>query len=71
VNAQAVALSELDPFLRGIYDKRGDKTIYVAAAGSLPYGAVIGVMDVARGAGVQRFGMITAGMRKAAGVPEK
>jgi biopolymer transport protein ExbD len=71
VNSQAVALSQLDPLLRGIYDKRGDKTLYVTAAGTLPYGAVINVMDVARGAGVQRFGMITEGMRKATGVPGK
>jgi len=29
---------------------------------------VIDVMDAAKGAGVQRFGIITEGMRRAAGV---
>ena len=68
VNSQAVTRPQLEPFLRGIYDQRGDKTLYVAGAGSLPYGAVIDVMDAAKGAGVQRFGIVTEGMRRAAGV---
>ena len=71
VNSQNVGLLQLEPFLRGIYSKRADKTVYVAAAGSLPYGAVIDVMDAAKGAGVERFGIITEGMRKAAGVPKE
>jgi len=68
VNSQAVTRPELETFLRGIYEQRGDKTLYVAGAGSLPYGAVIDVMDAAKGAGVQRFGIITEGMRRTAGV---
>jgi len=68
VNSQAVTRPQLETFLRGIYDHRADKTLYIAGAGSLPYGAVIDVMDTAKGAGVQRFGMITEGMRRAAGV---
>ena len=71
VNSQAVVPAQLDSYLRGIYSKRADKTLYVLAAGSLPYGAVIDVMDVAKGAGVQRFGIVTEGMRRAAGVSPK
>jgi biopolymer transport protein TolR len=71
VNSQNVELRRLEPFLRDLYDTRADKTLYLSAVGSLPYGAVIDVMDRAKGAGVQRFGMITEGMRKAAGVPAK
>ena len=41
-------------------------TLYIAGAGSLPYGAIVDVMDAAKGAGVQRVGVITDGMRKAA-----
>jgi len=69
VNSQNVALPQLEPFLRDVYEKRADKTLYVSAAGSLPYGAIIDVMDRAKGAGVERFGIITAGMPTAAGVP--
>jgi len=63
VNHQSVTLAQLTPFLKEIYSKRTDKTIYVAAAGSLPYGAVIDVMDAVKGAGIDRMGVITDGMR--------
>jgi biopolymer transport protein TolR len=66
VNHHPVALQQLTPFLREVYGKRSDKTIYVAAAGSLPYSAIIDVMDAVKGAGVERMGVITEGMRRAA-----
>ena len=68
VNKQAVTAEQLPSFLRTVYKTRSDKTIYVAAAGTLPYGAIIDVMDAAKGAGVDRVGVITDGMRRAAGV---
>jgi biopolymer transport protein ExbD len=64
VNHQPVTLAQLEPFLRDAYQTRSDKTLYVSAAGSLPYGAVVDVMDAAKGAGVQRLGVITEGMRR-------
>jgi biopolymer transport protein ExbD len=64
VNQQPVTLAQLEPFLRDVYQTRSDKTLYVSAAGSLPYGAVVDVMDAAKGAGVQRLGVITEGMRR-------
>jgi biopolymer transport protein ExbD len=66
VNKQPVTQAQLESFLRTVYKQRSDKTIYVAAAGTLPYGAIIDVMDAAKGAGIQRVGVITDGMRKAA-----
>src|SRR6185503_422974 len=51
VNSQNVELPQLEPFLRGVYERRADKTLYVSAAGSLPYGAIIDVMDRAICAG--------------------
>ena len=68
VNQQAVTPAQLPSFLRAVYKTRSDKTIYVAAAGTLPYSAIIDVMDAAKGAGVDRVGVITDGMRKTAGV---
>ena len=64
VNHQPVTLAQLTPFLRDVYQNRSDKTLYVSAAGSLPYGAVVDVMDAAKGAGVERLGVITDGMRR-------
>ena len=66
VNHQTVTLAQLQPFLRDVYQTRSDKTLYVSAAGSLPYGAIVDVMDAAKGAGVQRLGVITEGMRRRA-----
>jgi biopolymer transport protein ExbD len=66
VNSQSLTAEQLGPFLRKVYSGRSDKTIYVSAAGTLPYGAIIDVMDAAKGAGVERMGVITDGMRRAA-----
>jgi biopolymer transport protein ExbD len=64
VNHQPVTLLQLQPFLRDVYQKRSDKTLYISASGSLPYGAIVDVMDAAKGAGVDRLGVITDGMRR-------
>jgi biopolymer transport protein TolR len=63
VNHHTVTLAQLEPFLRTVYSKRTDKTLYVRGDGSLPYGSIVDVMDAARGAGVERMGVITEGMR--------
>jgi biopolymer transport protein ExbD len=69
LNHQDVVLEDLEARLRDVYDQRGDKTLFIAAAGTLRYGDVIEVIDAAKGAGVQRVGIITEGMKRAAGVP--
>jgi len=66
VNSQSLTAEQLGPFLRKVYSQRSDKTIYFSGAGALPYGAIIDLMDTAKGAGVQRVGVITEGMRRAA-----
>jgi biopolymer transport protein ExbD len=64
INHQTVVLSDLEPRLRTIYANRHDKTIFIAGAPSLRYKAIIGVLDAAKGAGVDRVGIITEGMRR-------
>ena len=66
INRQQVALAELEERLRNIYDGRHDKTMFIAGAGTLPYGEIVQVIDAAKGAGVERVGIVTDGMRKAA-----
>ena len=66
INHQDVALTALQARLQEIYTSRRDKTLYVMGAASLPYQAIVDVLDAARGAGVDRVGIITEGMRKAA-----
>ena len=68
VNKQDVTIAELEAKLRTIYEERKDKTMFIAGAESLHYGDIVAVIDAARGAGVTKVGIVTAGMRRAAGV---
>jgi biopolymer transport protein TolR len=64
VNHQAIALDQLEARLRTIYSVRRDKTLFISGAPTLRYGAIIGAMDAAKGAGVERVGIITDGMKR-------
>ena len=68
VNKQDMTIQELETRLRAIYEQRKDKTMFIMGAGSLRYGAIIEVIDAAKGAGVEKLGIVTEGMRKAGGV---
>ena len=67
VNKQDVTLGELETRLRNIYDQRKDKTMFIIGAGSLHYREIVQVIDAAKGAGVEKVGIVTEGMRKAGG----
>jgi biopolymer transport protein ExbD len=67
VNKQDVTLQELETRLRNIYDQRKDKTMFLIAAGTLRYKDIVDVIDAAKGAGVEKVGIVTEGMRKAGG----
>ena len=67
VNKQDVTMQELETRLRNIYDQRKDKTMFIMAAGTLRYKDIIDVIDAAKGAGVEKVGIVTEGMRKAGG----
>ena len=60
--------SELETRLRNIFEQRKDKTMFIVGAGTLRYGDIIEVIDAAKGAGVEKVGIVTDGMRAAAGV---
>jgi biopolymer transport protein ExbD len=68
INKQDVTIPELTSKLRTIYEQRKDKTMFVSGAETLRYRDIMEVIDAARGAGVEKVGIVTAGMRKAAGV---
>ena len=67
INNQDVALPVLQSRLREIFETRRDKTMFIAGAGTLTYGEIIDVIDAAKGAGVDKVGIVTEGMRRAAG----
>ena len=64
INHQPVTIAELEDRLREIYRERVNKTLYIAGDGSLRYGEIVAVIDASKGAGVNRVGIITEGMRR-------
>jgi biopolymer transport protein ExbD len=68
VNQQPVPMGELEGRLRNIFEQRKDKTMFIVGAPTLRYGDIVEVIDAAKGAGVEKVGIVTEGMRQAAGV---
>jgi biopolymer transport protein TolR len=64
VNKQVVPLDSLQEFLRTTFEGRREKTMFIIGAPSLKYGDVITVIDAAKGAGVDKVGIVTEGMRR-------
>ena len=68
INNQDVTVADLEERLRTIFEERKDKTMFIMGAPNLRYGDIIEVIDAGRGAGVEKVGIVTEGMRRAAGV---
>ena len=64
VNNQPVSRDTLEEYLRGVFETRADKTMFIAGAGTLRYGDIIEVIDAAKGAGVEKVGIVTERMRR-------
>jgi biopolymer transport protein TolR len=67
LNRNPVSLEELDSRLKDIFQARADKTIFVKAKPTVLYGKVVQAMDIAKGAGVERIGIISDKMIEQAG----
>ena len=67
VNKQEVNIIALQSRLRDIFEERRDKTMFIAGSGQLTYGSIVRVIDAAKGAGVDKVGIVTEGMRRAGG----
>ena len=70
VNKQDVTIPQLEERLRTIYEQRKDKNMFIWAAGTLRYKDIIEVIDAAKGAGVEKVGIVTDGMRKSSGAAD-
>jgi biopolymer transport protein ExbD len=64
VNKQVIGLTQLPDFLRTTFESRREKTMFIIGDGSLRYADIIAVIDAAKGAGVEKVGIVTDGMRK-------
>jgi biopolymer transport protein ExbD len=58
VNKDPIELRMLLEELRRIFATRQDKTIFIRAEAKLPFSKVMEVMDIAKGAGVEKLGLI-------------
>ena len=68
VNKQDITIQELETRLRLIFEQRKEKKMFIVAGGTLRYGDIVEVIDAAKGAGVEKVGIVTEGMRAEAGV---
>ena len=63
------SLEELDQKLKDVFQTKSDKTIFVRGDAKSLYGKVVEAMDIARGAGVERVGIISDTRPSGAGAP--
>ena len=69
VNHQPIPIADLESRLRDVFESRKEKTMFIVGDPSLKYGEIVAVIDAAKGAGVEKVGIVTRGMRnEAAGV---
>ena len=59
INGVDQTLSRLGDELQSIYSKRSNKAMFVSASSKLPYGDVVRIIDIAKGAGVGDIGLVT------------
>jgi len=66
VNHQPIPLEQLESRLRDVFESRKTKTMFIVGDPSLRYGDIVTVIDAAKGAGVEKVGIVTMGMRNEA-----
>ena len=64
VNKQVIGIGNLQEFLRTTFESRKEKTLFLIGDPTLRYAEIIAVIDAAKGAGVDKVGIVTEGMRK-------
>ncbi|MGH9338334.1 MAG: ExbD/TolR family protein [Acidobacteriota bacterium] len=61
INQDPVALDQLGSRLFDVYAARANKNLFIQGHGELPFGDVIRVVDIAKGAGVGDIGLLLPG----------
>jgi biopolymer transport protein ExbD len=59
INQERTSITELGSKLRDIYSARANKNMFISASAKLPYGDVVKIIDIAKGAGVIDVGLLT------------
>ena len=58
INRTVYEFDQAGDYLKQLYAGRHDKTIFIRAYASVPYGRVVELIDLARGAGVDTTGLV-------------
>jgi biopolymer transport protein TolR len=59
INQDDTTIADLGQKLQDIYSARPNKNMFVSASPKLPYGDVVKIIDIAKGAGVGDIGLLT------------
>jgi biopolymer transport protein ExbD len=57
LNSKPMQLPELGTTLKDLLDQRPDKTVFIKASKEKPYGDIVSVIDIVKGAGAQPIGL--------------
>jgi biopolymer transport protein TolR len=63
INNDQTDIGSLGTRLQDIYSARANKNMFISASAKLPYGDVVKIIDIAKGAGVGDIGLITEELR--------
>ena len=63
INQEPTTIGNLGTKLQEIYSARANKNMFISASAKLPYGDVVRVIDIAKGAGVGDIGLLTEEIR--------
>jgi biopolymer transport protein TolR len=63
INQEPISITELSNKLTEIYSARANKNMFISASAKLPYGDIVKIIDIAKGAGVQDVGLLTEEIR--------
>lgn len=63
INQEETTIARLGATLQEIYSARANKNMFISASAKLPYGDVVRVIDIAKGAGVGDIGLLTEEIR--------
>jgi biopolymer transport protein ExbD len=66
INKQEVSIADAETKLREIFEIRKDKTLFIIGSAAVKYGEIMAIIDAAKGAGVDKVGIVTEGMQREA-----
>ena len=66
INKQEVPMAQATQKFREVYETRREKVMFLIGAGTVRYGEIVAVIDAAMGAGLEKVGIVTDGMRREA-----